>query len=56
MVLCFVGVLAYRWFGPIALVIVGGVGLPAVHAVSVYRDDLKDRKMRARLNPTDKGL
>ncbi|MEP6566702.1 MAG: hypothetical protein ABJB10_16345 [Mesorhizobium sp.] len=56
MILSFVGILAYRWFGPIALVIVGGIGFPIVLAVSVYRFDLKTRKTREGPNPTDKGL
>lgn len=55
MILSLVGVLAYRWFGPIALVIVGGIGLPAVLACSLYRFDLKNRKAREWLNPTDKS-
>jgi hypothetical protein len=55
MILCFVGVLAYHWFGPIALFVVGGIGFPALLAFSAYRLDLKYRKAREWLNPPDKG-
>ncbi|MER9442239.1 hypothetical protein NKI79_12580 [Mesorhizobium sp. M0340] len=43
MTLSFVGVLAYRWFGPVALIVVAGIGLPALLAFSAYRFDLKTR-------------
>lgn len=55
MTLCFVGVLAYHWFGLIALFVVGAIGFPAVLAFSLYRFDLKNRETREWLNPTDKG-
>ncbi|RWC31912.1 MAG: hypothetical protein EOS27_09295 [Mesorhizobium sp.] len=51
MILCFVGVLAYHWFGPISLFVVGGIGLPALYALTFYWGDLKARKV---FNPTDK--
>ncbi|MDX8538804.1 hypothetical protein RFM23_14370 [Mesorhizobium abyssinicae] len=41
-----IGILAYRWFGLVAIVIVGGVGFPALMAVVYYQADLETRKGR----------
>ncbi|TIX46550.1 MAG: hypothetical protein E5V36_00820 [Mesorhizobium sp.] len=52
MTLSFVGVLAYRWFGPVALVVVAGIGLSAVLAFSAYRFDLKKRHKVSNFDPS----
>lgn len=43
-ILSVIGILAYQWLGPVAVVIVGGIGFPAMMAVVYYRADLKTRK------------
>ncbi|UCI19587.1 hypothetical protein FJ970_01005 [Mesorhizobium sp. B2-1-8] len=53
MILIVIGILAYRWFGLIAVVIVGGIGYPALLALTLYWGDLKARKV---FNPTDQDL
>lgn len=53
MILSAIGILAYRWFGLIAVVIVGGIGFPALLALTFYWGDLKARKV---FNPTDQDL
>jgi hypothetical protein len=37
----FVAIQAYRWFGPIALVLVCGIGLTALLALTYYWADLE---------------
>lgn len=44
LILSVIGILAYEWFGPVALVIVGGIGFPAILAFVYYQADLETRK------------
>ena len=51
-----VGSLAFHWFGPVGIIIVGGIGFPAVLAVTYYMADLETRKGRGWPKPKDLGL
>lgn len=61
---CFVGsvalgtamLLAVFWFGPVGLVLVLSIGLPALLTLIFYWSDLEARKGRGRNTLKDKGL
>ena len=51
------GALGYHWFGPVAVILVGGIGFPAVLALTYYLTDLETRKgARGWPSPKDLGL
>jgi hypothetical protein len=56
LILSTIGILAYRWFGLVAVVIVGGIGFPALLALTYYWADLKTRKGQGWNSLKDKGF
>ncbi|KUM23453.1 hypothetical protein AU467_08785 [Mesorhizobium loti] len=55
-ILSVIGILAYQWFGLVAVIIVGGIGLPAMLALTYYWADLETRKGRGWNSLKDKGF